>query len=132
MDNNLIQNNKDLIKSFDNFSKNYNNNTNTFAHIVKEYVNQENLKLLLKNKFSNILDAGCGKGKWVPFLYKYCDNLTLLDISSKSLDVAKENNKKYLIKFVEGSIEKTKFDNNEFDFIIAEGGVISYTPNQKK
>ena len=37
------------------------------------------------------LDAGCGVGKWLPFLAGCCDDLTAVDVSPKLLDCARRD-----------------------------------------
>jgi ubiquinone/menaquinone biosynthesis C-methylase UbiE len=129
----MTQNIEQLANSFNNVAENYDDITDTFAHKIFEYVNQKNVELFLNNhKINKLLDAGGGTGKWSLFLYDYCRDITLLDISSKSLQIAKNKLNNTSIKIIEGNVEKTVFNNNDFDFIFAEGGVISYTPDYDK
>ena len=57
-----------------------------------------------------------------------------MDISPEMLKVAKETlDKKALqVNIIEGNIEETGFQNEEFDLVFPEGGVISLTPNPEK
>lgn len=121
-----------LKNSFDNIASEYDDITSTFAHYIMQSVNQKHIEdLLSERKLNKILDAGGGTGKWIPILRKYSNDITILDISKESIDIAKT---KYgnEINFEVENIEKTRFVNNSFDFIFAEGGVISYTPDPLK
>jgi len=118
-----------LQESFDKLAADYDEITADFAHFVCEYVTKANLGDFLKrHTFSHILEAGAGTGKWTAFLHSFCRDVTLLDISGESLKIAAQKHKRLPLRIIRGNIEETDFSDNEFDFICAEGGVISYTP----
>lgn len=121
-----------LLKSFDTISSNYDNETNTFHHKITEYLTINNvLEVLPKNKNIRILDSGGGTGKFSLFLAKLGYKIDLIDISEESVNIAKEKAKKenLVISTYVGNSEKTPFENESYDFIMMNGGVISYTPN---
>jgi ubiquinone/menaquinone biosynthesis C-methylase UbiE len=119
-----------LKKSFDRGADEYDAATSDFAHFVFEFVNRKNLGRILETKRPpRLLEAGCGTGKLSAWLRSYCRELTALDVSGESLRLAAGKHKGPPIVFVEGNIEQTGFEDARFDFIAAEGGVISYTPD---
>jgi len=79
-----------------------------------------------------ILDAGGGPGRYTIYLAKLGYKVTLLDISTKELDIAKrEITKAKVQKNVEGIIEGTitnlsEFHNNSFDAVLCLGGPLSH------
>jgi ubiquinone/menaquinone biosynthesis C-methylase UbiE len=130
------QNNNDLKDAFDKMAKIYDDETNDFSHKIMEYINIENLKqeLPLPNKSLRLLDLGGGTGKYSLIFSKLGYNVTLVDISSESLKIAREKFEKenILIPIINISGEELPFENNYFDIIVMLGGVISYTPNYNK
>lgn len=123
---------KELSESFDKEANDYDINTNTFHHLISEYVIYNNLEEELKNyKQPRILDAGCGTGKFAIKLLKKNYNVDLLDISEKSLSIAKNKLIKEKLKTNTyfGSCENTPFVDKSYDFVMLNGAVISYTPN---
>ena len=126
---------KDLQKSFDKLAENYDKTTTTFHHKISEYVLYENLKEELK-LFSApiILDAGCGTGKFALKLLKEGFDVTLLDLSEKSLAVAQGKIRKegFNPRVFSGSVENMPFEDQSFDFVMMNGAVISYTVNPEK
>jgi ubiquinone/menaquinone biosynthesis C-methylase UbiE len=132
----MEQKNDDLIKSFDKTAKIYDEETNDFSHKIMEYINIENLKqeLPLPDKSLKLLDLGGGTGKYSLFLSKLGYNVTLADISSESLKIAREKFDKENISMsiVNISGEELSFEDKYFDIIIMLGGVISYTPDYNK
>jgi ubiquinone/menaquinone biosynthesis C-methylase UbiE len=128
----LKQKTEQLIKSYNKLADTYDQETNTLFHHVTQYVTEKNLLTILPEEEDiHILDAGGGTGFWSYKLSKYGYNVTHHDISSESIKVAsnKTTNESLNIRYVAGDIENTTFNNKEFDFVFAEGGVISYTPN---
>ncbi len=93
-------------------------------------------KFLPKNKKARILDAGGGTGKWAIKLANLgYRNIYLVDISPGMI---KEARRKFLDKqlgekvlLFENNIENMPFDNEFFDFVIAERNVLSVA-NPKK
>ncbi len=88
------------------------------------------LRLSLEDKCKNkeILDYGCGNGVHAWWLAKYGGNITAIDISEKSLEIAKkkagEEGVLPKIKFMKMDAEKLDFPDNSFD-IIFNGGTFS-------
>ena len=98
---------------------------------VVPYVFKTHLFELLSTMDSpKILDAGGGTGRWSVMLAHNGYDVTLLDLSPQSLEIARKNATKFGLEFpiVEASAESTGFDPEEFDFTIAMGPV-TYTPN---
>ena len=118
--------------SFDKIAKSYDEEINTFHHGISSFVTTENLLFELpKNKNIRILDSGGGTGKFTLYLKKLGYDVALSDISSESIEEAKRKAADQDIK-IETYIcnsESTPFNNDSFDFIMMNGGVISYTPN---
>jgi len=88
------------------------------------------LREYLKDRCQNksILDYGCGNGVHAWWLAKYGGNITAIDLSGKSLEIAKRKAEKEgvlgKIKFIEMDCEKLDFPDNSFD-IIFNGGTFS-------
>jgi ubiquinone/menaquinone biosynthesis C-methylase UbiE len=124
-----------LKESFNKEAETYEYDTNTLHHKVQEYVIQKNLENELnRNKKLKILDSGGGIGKYAIFLAKQGYDVVLLDISDKSLSIANEKIKadKLNIQIICGNSEQTEFENNQFDFVMMNGAVISYSPNPEE
>ena len=66
---------------------------------------------------SEILDIGCGSGEMTHALKNKVRNITGIDISSKSLEIARQNNPDK--SFVMADMTAIPFDTNQFDFITA-------------
>ena len=83
---------------------------------------------LIKNK--NILDAGCGSGRYsVAMHYAGAKNIKAIDISDKGINRAKKILKSYKnIDFMQDNVQKLSFKNNTFDFVWS-AGVIHHTNN---
>jgi ubiquinone/menaquinone biosynthesis C-methylase UbiE len=129
----LIQNNEKLINSFNKLANTYDEETNTFYHIIVEYIEKENLlkELPPPNNKIELLDLGGGTGKNSVHFSKLGYNVTLVDISDESLKIAetKFRNENLQIKIINTSGEALPMVDNSFDVIIMLGSVISYTPN---
>lgn len=88
------------------------------------------LRNLLKNKCKDkkILDYGCGNGIHAVWLAKYGAKVVGIDLSEKSLVVARERAKREKVgervKFLKMDCEKMEFPDNSFD-IIFDGGTFS-------
>lgn len=136
-----------LRQSFDKEADDYEKNTADFHHALQEFVTSKNLHRELK-KYRNpkILDAGCGIGLYSIPLLQEGYNVTLSDISGKSLEIARgkleEVNKvrkaaggkfpQIKTDFVEASVESLPFENESFDFVMMNGGVLSYVLSPEK
>jgi ubiquinone/menaquinone biosynthesis C-methylase UbiE len=125
----------ELVKSFNKEAETYENDTDTLHHKVQEYVILKNIENELNgNKNIKILDSGGGIGKFAIVLAKKGYNVVLSDISEKSLEIAKKkmNDANVQFSIVYGNAEKTNFNDSEFDFVMMNGGVISYSPDPEK
>ena len=123
---------KELMESFDKEATDYDINTRTFHHKISEYVIYKNLEDELKKcENPKILDAGCGTGKFAIKLLRNNYSVDLLDISEKSLGIAKNKafSEKLQTNSYLGSCENTPFVDNSYNFVMLNGAVISYTPN---
>lgn len=89
------------------------------------------IELLDMMDHPRILDAGGGTGAWSIMLARLGYDVTLLDISPVSLDIARKHAAYLGLTFPIdlGSIESTSYADESFDFVVAMGGVITYTPH---
>lgn len=82
-----------------------------------------------------VLEAGCGTGRESIYMAFMGADLTSIDVTHKSLSVAKEQsdkfNFKYKIKFNMASVLELPFENNYFDIVLSSG-VIHHTENPQK
>jgi len=81
--------------------------------------------------FDNVLDVGCGSGRWGKFIAQKAKKIMLLDPSIKALNVAKKNldsftNVKFKHSTVEGFAEKEKFS------FVYSLGVLHHIPDTRK
>jgi SAM-dependent methyltransferase len=101
----------------------------TFQGAVEHYVDWELLKgYLPKNRDAEILDAAGGTGRMTLPLAKMGYSITLCDISSEMLDVARQ---KLLregvlnrVKILECDVCDLRFSDESFDFVLCWNGVI--------
>lgn len=131
----FVQSTDVLVKSFDKESTNYKDDTSTFHHAICKHVLVSNLlEELNGNKELKILDSGGGTGSIGIILKKEGYNVTISDISKKSIEIARQKIEKEGIDiplYICDS-ENTSFPNECFDFIMLNGAVISYSPNPMK
>ncbi len=80
------------------------------------------LRKILKGKSGIFLDYGCGIGIHSCWLKEIADELVGIDLSKKSLDIARQNVKG--VSFLLMDCENMEFENNSFD-IIFDGGTFS-------
>jgi SAM-dependent methyltransferase len=78
---------------------------------------------ILKNKKKNILDIGCGSGRYCKKIASYKHYVHGIDVSSKMIEIAREYNKPFLNKYVSLEIiDYINFKNNKkFDYAILMG-----------
>ena len=75
-----------------------------------------------KNAKLNCLDLGCGTGRWSKVLSKYVKHITMLDPSSKAMEIARKNLKNVQnVNFISSKFEEADFQDNSFDFIFSLG-----------
>jgi ubiquinone/menaquinone biosynthesis C-methylase UbiE len=75
-----------------------------------------------------VLDMCCGTGQATEVLVEYCQNVTGLDASPKSLSFAKKNVPK--ANFVQAFAEKMPFSDRQFDFILTNTALHEMEPEQ--
>ncbi|MFA5992879.1 MAG: class I SAM-dependent methyltransferase [Candidatus Pacearchaeota archaeon] len=113
---NLISKNE---KFFDFISQYY----NSFSGGNSLKIYNKMIKVLdIKDK-SKVLDAGCGTGNLLYFLYKRNRNISLygIDVSSKMLSFAREkfDRAKVTIELKKESVENISFNAGFFDFVFS-------------
>ncbi len=114
-----------LLKTFNNISGDYDNETNTFHHKIIEHVTINNLlEILPENRTIRILDSGGGTGKYSLFLAKMGYKIDLIDISEESVNIAKGKTaeQNVMISTYVGNSEKTDFKDESYDFVMMNGG----------
>jgi len=127
-----FQTSSDLARSFDTGAAVYRDVTSSLGNHVYERVAESNLRSCTAGRrFRRVLDAGGGIGKWIPFLSHLAQAVDLVDISSESVAVAKRTlaDRYPQVSFTAGDLESTVYPSGSFDFVFAQGCVISYTPN---
>ncbi|MHB1392560.1 MAG: class I SAM-dependent methyltransferase [Clostridia bacterium] len=122
---------KRVIETFDEMASTYQDNFETGALRVLAEVVTRTLRTLVKEKHHKILDAGGGNGKLGLMFAREGHDVTVVDISSKMIDLgrsqAEREDIKGKIEFIQGDLEDLFFlDSQTFDFIICEGSVISF------
>lgn len=80
-----------------------------------------------------VLDIGCGPGYWNRIFGKMDLEYFGIDISPKTVELAKESKTIFETKgeIAEGNAESLQFKTGEFDFVVSEG-VIHHTPDTQK
>ena len=130
----LNQNETDLRESYDKLADTYDEVTGDLGHEIVQSIKEHHLsEVLLSLKNPKILDSGGGTGKWSLWLAQKGYEVTLLDISPKSLEVAKKKAEEAGVNFpiIEGNAEDTSLSSQAYDLILAFG-TISYTPDPDK
>ncbi len=126
---------KEIISMYRKLAGMYDAGSETISAQISNFVTRENfIRYVSPLHVNKILDAGGGTGNWAIFLAELGFEVTLLDISPDLLAIARKKvkEKDLPVTIVEGNIEETAFDEQEFDMVFAEGGVISLTPNPEK
>lgn len=85
--------------------------------------------LVRPRKGEELIELGCGAGAFTQRLTKLNLDITGMDISFKSIALAKKNVPD--VEFMVGDIEDTGFKNNSFDIIIYSG-VLHHFPDLSK
>jgi ubiquinone/menaquinone biosynthesis C-methylase UbiE len=100
---------------------------------IARSVNWENLRSqLAKGTFSQVLDAGGGAGHLSRNLQEAGYQPTLVDLSAQNLALAEEQRQaagQGEMPLLEGNLEALDLPDHQFDAYLAEGGVISFTPD---
>lgn len=105
------------------------------AMSLRVEIPREYIKKYLKRD-DTVLDAGGGTGINAIMMAKRCKHVTLYDLSTGVLNVAKRNVKKAglenKIDIIQGDIsDLNRFDNNQFSFIVCIGDSISYVLDKR-
>lgn len=101
--------------------------------VLREIVRRTILEEV-KEYHYKILDAGGGNGRLGIMFAQMGHDVTVVDISKQMLDIGmkrvEEEGVSGKIKFIQGDLENLDFlPDEEFDFIICEGSVISFLPH---
>lgn len=105
-----------IEKEFNEMSKNnYDNLINIWIPFYDELI-LNSLRYIPKNT-SSILELGCGSGNLTFELKKKCNNVSVVELSEKMLEICKK--KVNGIKGYKNDMTKIKFENNSFDVIIS-------------
>lgn len=105
------------------------NNYNISSYLIKLRIKQI-IKFLPKNFIKNkiVLDSGCGPGRYINEILRYKPKLAIGIDSGKNIIL--ENKKKFRkfnnVRFDQALIDKLKFKENYFDFLIS-AGVLHHT-----
>lgn len=122
----------ELISMYKGLVQMYNDGANRCSASISDFITEENLGRALSSlDIRKVLDAGGGTGRWSAFLAAKGYDVTIMDISPEMLQAAGNRfaADNLDVSMVEGDIENTPFEAGEFDLVLAEGGVISITPN---
>ena len=108
-----------IKKNFDYWNREYHSpNVESFIFRLKSYLLNKHIS---KNKKLTMLDFGCGEGvniKYFRDTYKF-DGYGV-DISKKSINVAKKNISRKRFKLINSTVDKSEnFFNKKFDLIIS-------------
>jgi ubiquinone/menaquinone biosynthesis C-methylase UbiE len=125
----------ELVTMYKKLANVLNPETKSKALEISNYVTGQNLiKSLSSLNISTILDVGGGSGDRSAFLAKNGFEVTLLDSDTELLQAAAEKFHKQdlIINMLVGDIENMPFQNEAFDLVIAEGGIISLTDDPIK
>lgn len=120
---------KIIKKRWDERANKYDEWYETFEGAVEHYVDWELLKgYLPKNRGARILDAAGGTGRITLPLAKMGYSVTLCDISSGMLNVARRKLRREgildKVEIVEGNVNKLHFADESFDFVLCWDGMI--------
>jgi ubiquinone/menaquinone biosynthesis C-methylase UbiE len=124
-----------LAESFDKEAESYDKDTATFHHQICNHVLLTSLlDELGGNKDLLILDSGGGTGNIALQLKRKGYDVSLSDISGKSVEIAR---RKFLDEGVDiptrvCNSEETSFRDGTFDFVMLNGAVLSYSPNPRR
>ena len=103
--------------------------------VINDLFNANNLDLkeLIKNK--NVIDIGCGSGRFAMALSKMgAKKVTAVDINPQGIEIAKKFAKDSNIsniEFIEHNVLDLPFEDESFDFVFSKG-VLHHTGNLEK
>ena len=94
-------------------------------------VNIENelLKIISSNNYKNILEAGCGTGRWIKSLHKSRQNIFGLDFSLDMLRIPKADD--HELDLVTADAVKIPFKDNLFDLIFCVNAIHHFPDKEK-
>ena len=122
-------------KNANEYTQDYYINQITHPKWQRQYAIEKIIKKFIKPNSSKILNLGCGPGLLEEALSQYGYSGIGLDSSEKMIELSKKRSveKKFSEswEFIVGDCEKTKFENNKFDCVIASG-LIEYMPEDQK
>jgi len=118
-----------IRKKWDERAKRYDEGYKTFKGAVEHYVDWELLKEYLpKQRTAKVLDAAGGTGRITLILAKMGYPVTLCDISSGMLNLAKRKLLKAgiidRVKILECDVNKMPFSDESFDFVLCWDGMV--------
>lgn len=112
----------DIKAGYKIWSKIYDTEENILIEIEEPIVK----KLLEKYSLGEVVDLGCGTGRYSLYLDSLGHSVTGIDISEDMINLARTKSKK--VRFVQGDMRKLPFGDNEFDFAVS-GLAIHYVKN---
>ena len=126
----------DVKREYDELSKTYDELGETFESKLEQYFRQELIKEHLpKDKNAKILDAGGGTGRTTLPLAEMGYRITLCDLSTGMLDVAREKlGREGLlekVEIIEADIASLPFEDDIFDLIICLAAPLSLADSSK-
>lgn len=84
-----------------------------YHKIINQFIKEANIK-------TTIIDVGCAEGdSLIEMIPHRNNNFIGFDISNVMLNIAQSRIKSSKVKFIKGSVYKTKFDDNSFELVIA-------------
>jgi SAM-dependent methyltransferase len=83
-------------------------------------------KMWLKDK--NVLDVGCGTGRWMYYVSKYCENIDGVDPSKAVYSAAKLLEKKNNVRISISDVDNLPFEDGSFDLVYSLG-VLHHIPD---
>lgn len=106
---------KEYKEFYDEYSKHYNEAEKLNEQFIKEIINEIN-----KGKDAKILDIGAGTGLLaLKLIKKGYENITLLDISKKMLNIAKSKIKNKKVKFIVSDLFSLNEIKEKYDIVLA-------------
>lgn len=112
-------------KSFSNEWETFNSIHPNYKHLFDEYFRSVNLKEL---DGKDVLDAGCGMGRWAYFIAQEGANVYAIDFSSAVEEAYKNLNNFCNAHVIQADIYKLPFQEDNFDLVYSLG-VLHHLPN---
>jgi len=119
--------------AFDNVAKNYDNNHKKRIACFDDYYNLPLMVMDFKGDNPSVLDVGAGTGLCsAVLLTKYPKaNITLIDLSEKMMDIAKERFAEYNFKYIVEDYTQYKYE-QKFDIIVSALSIHHLNAAQKE